>query len=372
MSGDVPSLELRCLGPPTVLVDGGDPPAEVLWRKHLALLTYLALSPDGTRTRDHLIGLFWANSPQQNARRSLNEAVRLLRVALGHGRLITNGPTLQLSPQGLMVDAREFESLCATGQLRALDLVRGELLEGFHLEDAPAFDVWIESQRARIREAATQMLVARATEQLAVTRYLEARELTRRALTLDPLCEPAVSLGMRSAALDGDAAGALALFHAFTQRMQSDIGEQPSPTLSQLAVRIREGKWQRRRGPHDERQPPLIGRRDLHAALFARIDHLPCEGRVCLAIAGEMGSGRTRLLEACAERLALAGATVATARILESDHDAPWSALRALMRGGLLEAPGMLATDHLGLRVLAGIVPELAGRVPAIEAPEVG
>lgn len=371
MSEGVPSLELRCLGAPTALVDGRDPPAEVLWRKHLGLLTYLALSPDGTRTRDHVIGLFWADRPGQHARRSLNEAVRLLRAALGNGRLITNGPTLRLSPQELTVDAREFESLCAAGQLRALDLVRGELLEGFHLDDAPAFDSWVESQRTRIRDAATQLLIARATDQLAVNRYLEARELTRRALTLDPLCEPAVTLGMRSAALEGDAAGALALFHTFAQRMQSDIGEQPGATLSELAARIREGKWQRRRGPREETQPPLIGRREVHGALFARVDDLRCEGRVCLVISGDMGSGRTRLLEACAERLALAGATVATARILESDHDAPWSTLRSLMRGGLLDAPGLLAMDHLGLRVLAGIVPELAGRVAPIEAPDV-
>jgi len=70
------------------------------------------------------------------------------------------------------------------------------------------------------------------------------------------------------------------------------------------------------------------------------------------------------------ERLALAGATVATARILESDHDAPWSTLRALMRGGLLAGPGIAATDHLGLRILAGLVPELAARVEPLEARE--
>ena len=71
-------------------------------------------------------------------------------------------------------------------------------------------------------------------------------------------------------------------------------------------------------------------------------------------------------------RLALAaGATVAMARILESDHDAPWSTLRALMRGGLLEAPGIPATDPLALRVLAGLVPELAARLEPLEARDV-
>ena len=59
------------------------------WRKHLALLTDLAQSPDGTRTRSHLMGLLWAERPEDNARRSLNEAVRLLRTALGTERPIS-------------------------------------------------------------------------------------------------------------------------------------------------------------------------------------------------------------------------------------------------------------------------------------------
>jgi hypothetical protein len=62
---------------------------------------------------------------------------------------------------------------------------------------------------------------------------------------------------------------------------------------------------------------------------------------------------------------------VATARLLESDHDAPWSTLRALMRGGLQLAPGLTGTDHVGLRVLAGIVPELAERVAPLETHDV-
>jgi len=368
-----PSLALHCLGPPSVRVDGGEPPPDVLWRKHLALLTYLALSPDGTRSRSHLLGLLWAESPEDKARRSLNEAVRRLRSALGTERLLTRGDALQLNASGLEVDARQFETLRADGQLRALELLRGEFLEGFHVDDAPVFEDWMDVQRAQIREAATGLLVARAEEQLAVNRYVEARALARRALALDPFSEPALALGMRSAALEGDATGALALYHDVAQRLKREIGETPGAALSALAARIRAGTWQRpgMRHPPPDIEPPLIGRREAHAQLFARLDRQPREGPACLVIAGDPGSGRTRLLDACAERLALAGALVATARILEGDHDAPWSTLRVLMRAGLLEAPGLPATDHVGLRLLAGIVPELAERVAPLEAKDV-
>jgi len=116
-----------------------------VWRKHLALLMYLALSPDTTRARSHLIGLLWAESTEDKARRSLNEAVRRLRAALGDARLITRGEALQLNGQALEVDVQEFGSLCGDGQLRALELLRGDFLEGFHVDEAPAFDSWMEA-----------------------------------------------------------------------------------------------------------------------------------------------------------------------------------------------------------------------------------
>jgi DNA-binding SARP family transcriptional activator len=372
MASAMPSLELLCLGPPSVRVDGGEPVPEVLWRKHTALLVYLALSPDGTRTRSHLMGLLWAESPEDNARRSLNEAVRLLRFALGSERLLTHGDALQLNPVGVEVDAVQFESLCAAGQLGALELLRGDFLEGFHVDDAPAFDAWMETERIRIREAATRLVIARAEDQLAVNRYVETHALARRALGLNPYSEPALSLAMRSAALEGDAAGALATFHDFAERLERDLGEPPSGVLSGLAARIRDSTWQRRGGRFSGAEPPLLGRRDEHTRLFSTLERLPREGPVCLVITGDPGSGRTRLLDACADRLALLGATVATARLLESDHDAPWSTLRALMRGGLQHAPGLTAMDHVGLRILAGIVPELAERVSPLETRDVG
>ena len=371
MSEALAPLAIRCLGPPSVRVDGHDAPPDVVWRKHLALLVYLALSPDTTRARAHLVGLLWAESPDDKARRSLNEAVRRLRTALGEERLLNRGDGLQLSTAALELDVREFEALCADGQLRALELMRGDFLEGFHVDDAPEFDAWMEAERSRLREAARRLVVARAEEQLAVNRYVEARALARRALALDPYSDVALSLAMRSAALEGDPTSGVALYQEFAERLERDLGAHPSPQLSALATRIRENKWQRPPGRHPDRDPPLIGRRDCHARLFAELERVPREGSACLVLAGEPGSGRSRLLNACAERLALAGARVAVARILESDHDAPWSTLRALMRGGLLEAQGIAATDHLSLRLLAGIVPELATRVEPVDAHDV-
>src|SRR5205814_2820450 len=170
----------------------------------------------------------------------------------------------QRSTAGLDVDVREFEALCAEGQLRALELMRGDFLEGFHVDDAPVFDAWMETERSRLREAARRLVVARAEEQLAVNRYVEARALARRALALDPYSEVALSLAMRSAALEGDPASGVVLYQEFAERLERDLGGRPSPQLDALATRIRENKWSRHHGRHPDRAPPLIGRRDAH------------------------------------------------------------------------------------------------------------
>ena len=92
-------------------------------------------------------------------------------------------------------------------------------------------------------------------------------------------------------------------------------------------------------------------------------------------VTGDPGMGKTRLLNACAERLLLGGAIVAAASPLESDVDAQWSTFRSLLRGGLVDAPGVAGTAPTALAVLATIVPELAERVtpvPVEDAAQVG
>jgi DNA-binding SARP family transcriptional activator len=78
-------IAIKALGPPLVTVDGADPPAELMWRKHLALLVYLARSPRG-RSRDHLIGLLWPEKDETKSRHSLNEALRVIRRVAGDWR----------------------------------------------------------------------------------------------------------------------------------------------------------------------------------------------------------------------------------------------------------------------------------------------
>src|SRR5437660_5190929 len=122
---DLPPLELQCFGVPTARLAGGPAPPEVLRRKHLALLVYLALSPDRRRTRAHLVGVLWPETGDAQARHSLNEAIRRLRAHLGESRLASDGDSIVLRDDGLEVDALRFAALLERSPADAARLARG-------------------------------------------------------------------------------------------------------------------------------------------------------------------------------------------------------------------------------------------------------
>ena len=101
----------RTLGPIEVTLDGGPAPAELLWRKNLALLIYLARSPRRTRSRDHLVGLLWGDRSEAAARHSLSEALRVIRRHAGEARWRPPVGQVRLAAGVVEVDVEQLEAL---------------------------------------------------------------------------------------------------------------------------------------------------------------------------------------------------------------------------------------------------------------------
>src|SRR5207253_8247152 len=115
LGGAMPTVFCRVLGPVRVTVAGADAPAELLWRKPLALLVYLARSPRRSRTREHLVGLLWSDRDEQQARHSLSEALRVLRRVLGDDAVRVEVDQVRLSADAVALDCDRFAELYARG-----------------------------------------------------------------------------------------------------------------------------------------------------------------------------------------------------------------------------------------------------------------
>lgn len=363
----------RVLGPIEVTDDAKAVPPELLWRKHLALLVYLALSPKRTRTREHLIGLLWGDKSEAAARHSLREAVRILRQTLGAEAVETVGQQIRLAEGTVALDTEEFARLAGAQQWDlAAALVVGDFLDGFSVPDASAFEDWLDAQRVEWRRQAAEVLRRHAEGCLHGGRTAEAVLAARRAVGLEPVSDLAVQTLMRAEALQGDRAAALDAYATFAQRLRRETGGEPAAASVDLAERIRRSRGPRPPGPKPEpdtqwtRRAPLVGRAGALARLV-ELWELTAGGRgAAIAILeGDLGHGRTRLIEELGQRVALSGGAVASALAVRSDRQEPWSGVIGLARGGLADAPGVAAARREALAAFTEHIPAWADRFPA-------
>lgn len=364
----------QTLGPVGLSVDGGPAPPELLWRKHLALLVYLARSPRG-RTREHLAGLLWAEKPEAAARHSLNEAIRVLRRYAGETNVDTSAGQVRLSPEAVQLDAVQLEALAVAGEWKAAArLVAGEFLEGFAIAGASAFEDWLASERSLLRQRSVEVLASHADELLRTGQSSESVALALRALALEPGSERALRVTMRGLTLSGDRAGALERYDAFCARVGKETRGVPDAETRSLAERVRQERSIRPVGlpktTHDGEgslRLPLVGREvELSRLMEAAVAACRARHSAVLIIEGESGVGKTRLTEELLTRLRLDGAVVASVRAVEADRGEEWSGVLALARSGLLQARGVAATPEPALTAFTAVLSEWAERFPAL------
>jgi serine/threonine-protein kinase len=210
--------------------------------KTLALLAFLALSPDGRfQRRDRLVGLLWPDLDQAHARAALRKALHDLRTALGAQVITTRGDDdVALTADAVRCDALEFTESVEKGHLvRALELYHGDLMPGFYLSGCVDFERWVEDERAMAREraaAASWALAVRfeGQDQLTAASSM-ARRAVRHAWSDERVLRRAMGLLLRL----GDRAGAIKMFDDFATRLRADLEVEPSSETIALANTIR-------------------------------------------------------------------------------------------------------------------------------------
>ena len=352
-------ITLRTLGPVEILVDASEPARELLWRKNLALLLYLARSPGHRRSREHLVGLLWGDKPDSTARGSLNEALRVLRRKGREDLFDSVGDQVVLDSAAVSLDVDDLERLVADQKwVEAVELVRGSWMEGFAVPDCSSFEDWLSAERLHWTSVSTAAMQALGSTLLARGDEAGTQDIARRALALDPFSDGAIRLLMEAAALRGERASALSIYEEFTRRLEDELGIEPEPDTAALAGRVQQERtWKLPEEiPAEDvwaRRMPLVGReRELETMVSAVRSSMKERQPAVIVCHGESGSGKTRLAEEVLARARLEGAAVASFRAVESDGSSDWSALLGLAAGGLLATEGAAVATPEALAML--------------------
>lgn len=323
-------LKLKLLGSPEVWLDGQ---AVTGFRsgKARALLYYLAVS-GRAQPRSVLAGLFWGGVAETHARRSLTMTLSNLRQLVG-GHLDIDRETVAFdanSPTWLDVDVFEAGVAAAPRSQnldelkQAIDLYRGDFLEGFYLQDAPEFEQWVLVERTRLRERVLRALHLLADHLAARNDLPQAIETMRRLLALEPWREEAHHYLMLLLARDGQRSAALAQFEICRQMLADELDVEPGTETTALYEQIRAGVLNSGKaggqGGRGESLPPaplppsspaplhnlppqltpFVGRERELAEIIRRLTDRHCR---LLTLVGPGGIGKTRLALQAAQRL---------------------------------------------------------------------
>jgi len=366
--------DARTLGPRDL---GGSRPKQVL---------EILLTARGHRVpTDRLADLLWGEQLPQNAAGSLQTFVSVLRRHLASDRerarelVVTEAEAYRFATDLVELDLDQFDRLLErsahepTRSARrsleeALGLVRGEVLE-----DEPYAD-WAQGLRSTYQGRVLGASLEAAEAALAELDYAGALAHTEAAVALDRFSERAHRSAMLALYALGRQYDALETYRLFRTRLDEELGLDPSAETRALESAILRQEdlhsllprpIQRAREDPGEPSVRLLGRTSELEALERGVRRALDGSFGLVMIEGEAGLGKTRILDELAT--SLVGVKVGRASCSELERHLPYVPLAAALRDALRRAE----LDDQRLPALRQILPELRADERAEDVAEV-
>jgi DNA-binding SARP family transcriptional activator len=360
-------LEVRLLGEATVKLDGNrlagfDSP------RLQRLLAQLSLD-EGGRDRARLAFELWTDSTESQARANLRKLLHDLRRALPDAeRLVEMGHQSIRWRTGapVSVDLVEVRAALARGDLAgAAQHYGGDLLPA-------CYDDWVIAERERLRAQAVDVLLRLGKEASSSGGDDSAAAFARRALAIDSVCEPAYRLLMLAKARSGDRAEALRAYHRCVEVLDRELGVEPHDATRAAYESLHAPTPSTAQAPGLSAvvppSSPLVGRAAEYEAVLA-VWEATAQGRAhLLLVTGEVGIGKTRLVEELARAVGAQGVPVARTRSYQAAGRPPWGPVVDWIRSGALRT-NLDRLEPVWLTEVARLLPELRTTRPDLPPP---
>lgn len=335
------SCTLRLLGAPSLECNGI---VATLFStpKRAAVLCIIAIR-GGICSRTDVTSLLWPDSTEARARRSLGQTLHLLRREFGPSLIETEGAEGLRIGSDVSCDVLELQTALRAGDLEAVWRLRsGGLVEGFHVPDAPDFQMWLDLERSRIDQSVHDALRGACHAAAEADQWNDVILQGRRALEVRPTDEDVLRQVLRAYSMAGSGAAGLSYLRDWQRLLRESFDLDLSDSTLALAAEL----FPRRQRSLVDPASLLAGHRGTPPAAPTRRLHSVTIGALATLIVGLAGVLAAEWLNSPADAAFNAPPSPLTVA-LESSTDSSDASARALVHAvnsSLSRVPGLRVT----------------------------
>ena len=295
---DRPLLRLELFGGP------------LLWRRGQTVrisplqtaLFAIAFGDSTTRfLRTSVQRLLWGPHDDKVLRHRLSQLIYQTNRTVADKLFEPDGEHICFHRQIVACDVDEYSRLIGSGDFqRACDMLEGGYLAACHGKRTAALSDWIEEQRIHKRLKLRRAALAAWENAEAAHDWLRARRASEVLLRLDPREETILRRVMRARVMAGQVREAEAIYWSFAERADPSGEWTPEPATSRLLKNVREAyslsTHETDTTTSTRHEPPLVGRSAELAELTRSLYGNRGESWHTIAVCGEAGVGKTRLV----------------------------------------------------------------------------
>ncbi|MFI5257699.1 MAG: BTAD domain-containing putative transcriptional regulator [Gemmatimonadales bacterium] len=204
-------------------------------KRRLGLLAVLALAGKQGMSRHRLEAYLWSESDSARARHALDQTIYALRRTLGGEIIVMTGQELTVNSSLLGADVWEFDAAVRASEwAAAVDLYKGDLLEGYYLGGSRELESWIDAERVRLLRQYQSAVGSLADRSASAGDHSQDIEWRRRLASSDPLSADSTKKLIRALAASGDRAGAVKQARQYQAFVRRELDMEPEVEIERL------------------------------------------------------------------------------------------------------------------------------------------